>query len=139
MGNKKFKPSTLLAIFRRKGGEGAMTKIISDDNKSDFLHQVSFLREGEQPLVCFKQDELNWLLITSDRIIEMGQGVSLFIPYSELVEVRIALHEEFKDSVMSKTDFTRLLLKDNSGRNYVIESEKGEPYKGIYQMLHFIA
>ncbi len=139
MENIKFKPSVLLAVFRRKGGEGAMTRIISDANKSNFLHQVSFLQEEEHPLICFKQDELNWLLITSRRIIEVKDGVSMFIPYSQLVEVRIALQEEFKGSAANKTDFTHLVLKDNRGRNYIIKSEKGEPYKGIYQMLHFIA
>lgn len=134
----KDKSSILLSIFKRKGGEGVMTKIITDDNKLKFLNQITLLKAEEQPLLCFKQDELNWLLITNIRIIEEKEGVRLTIPYSELIEVSLAMQEEFKDRIMNKEDFTRLVLKDSSGRKYIVKSEKGEPYQGIYQILHHI-
>lgn len=139
MEETKNKSSLLLSIFKRKGGEGALTKIISDDNKLNFLNQIAFLKTEEQPLLCFKQDELNWLLITNNRIVEEKGGVRLVIPYSELVEVSLAMQEEFKDRVMNKEDFTRLILKDSTGRKYIVKSEKGKPYEGIYQILHHIA
>lgn len=59
----------LLSIFKQKGWEGAVTKIINDDNKLNFLNQIALLEAQEQPLLCFKQDELNWLLITSNLIL----------------------------------------------------------------------
>lgn len=130
--------SILLSIFKRKGGEGAMTKIINEDNKLNFINQIALLKAEEQPLLCFKQDELNWLLITNNRIIEEKEGIRLFIPYSELVEVKLAMQEEFKDRVTYKENFTRLLLKDNTGRKYIVKCEKGEPYQGIYQLLYYI-
>ncbi|MET3879103.1 hypothetical protein [Chitinophaga sp. OAE865] len=135
---KKYEPSILLSIFRRKGGEGSMTKIISDENKTDFIHQLTFLQTDEQPLLCFKQDESNWLLITGDRIIEEKNGVTLFIHYSELVKVNIALHEEYKDGIKSVKDFTRLVLIDIHDRNHIVKLEKGEHYKGIFQLLHHV-
>ncbi|RFS19983.1 hypothetical protein DVR12_19855 [Chitinophaga silvatica] len=138
MGETKNKSSVLLSIFKRKGGEGPMTKIISDDNKQSFLNQISLLIVEEQPLICFKRDESNWLLITNTRIIEEKEGIRLAIPYCELVEVNLAMQEEFRDKVMNKKDFTRLVLKDTSGRSYIVRMEKGEPYQGIYQMLHHI-
>ncbi len=116
-----------------------MTKIINNENSPDFHHQFTFLKTGEQPLLCFKQDESNWLLVTGDRIIEEKNGATLFIPYRELIEVGIALYEEYKDGVIDKTAFTRLVLKDTNGKSYIIKSEKGEAYKGIYQMLHHVA
>lgn len=134
----KNKSSILLSIFKRKGGEGVMTKIITDDNKLKFLNQIALLKAEEQPLLCFKQDELNWLLITNNRIIEEKGGVRLTIPYSELIEVSLAIQEEFKERIINKEDFTRLVLKDSSGRKYIVKSEKGEPYQGIYQILHHI-
>lgn len=136
----KNKSSILLSIFKRQGGEGILTKIIRDDNKLNFLNQIGLLNADEQPLLCFKQDELNWLLITNNRIVEEKEGViRLAIPYSELVEVSLAMQEEFKDRVMNKEDFTRLILQDSTGRKYTIKSEKGKPYQGIYQILHHIA
>ncbi len=115
-----------------------MTKIISDDNKSDFLHQQTFLQKDEQPLLCFKQNESTWLLITTGRIIEERNGATLLIPYSDLVKVDIALYEEYKDGIMNTMDFTRLILIDIHGRNHIIKLEKGEPYKGIFQILHYV-
>jgi len=116
-----------------------MTKIIRNDNKFDFLPQLALLHNDEQPLLCFKQDELNWLLLTSDRVIEEREGTTLFISYSVLLEVSMALHEEHKDGVMNMADFTRLILKDTHGKSHIIKLEKGEPYIGIFQMLHYIA
>lgn len=135
----KNKSSVLLSIFKRKGGEGVLTKIINNNNKSDFLNQVVSLRGNEEPLLCFKQDELNWLLLTSNRVLEEKEGVRLSIAFSELVEVNLAMQEEFKDQIMKKEDFTRLVLKDSNGREYIIKSERGKPYQGIYQVLHHIA
>lgn len=138
MKDKKHKPSILLSIFRRKGGEGKLTRIINNENRPDFLHQLTFLQIDEQPLLCFKQDESNWLLITDDRIMEEKNGARLFIPYRELVEVSIALHEEHKNGVKDIRDFTCFVLRDIHGRNHIIKLEKGEPYKGIFQLLHYV-
>lgn len=135
----KNKSSILLSIFKRKGAEGVLTKVISEENKVDFLNQMALLKKEEQPLLCFKQNELNWLLITSSRIIESKEGVILAIPFSELVEVNLAMQEEFKDGIMNKENFTRLVLKVATGKSYIINAEKGKPYQGIYQILHHIA
>ena len=50
----------------------------------------------------------------------------------------LAMQEEFKDKIMNMEDFTRLALKDSSGKRYIIRTEKGEPFQGICQMLHHI-
>ncbi|AOM79101.1 hypothetical protein [Pedobacter steynii] len=134
----KSKSSILLSIFRRKGGEGVLTKIINEDNKLNFSNQVALIKADEQPLLCFKKDELNWLFITSDRIIESEESIILSIPYCELVEVSLAIQEEFRDRVMNKENFTRLVLKASNGQRYVLKLEKGKPYQGIYQMLHHV-
>jgi hypothetical protein len=133
------KSSVLLSIFRRKGGEGALTKIIDDNNKTEFINQIALLEGEEIPLICFKQDELNWLLISNRRISGKKEGLKLSILFTELVEVNIAMHEEFKDRITNKENFTRLALKDRSGRKYIIKCEKGEPYRGVYQVLYYIA
>ncbi len=134
----KNRSSILISIFNRKGGEGVMTKIVRDSNKPDFQNQISLLDKEEQPLLCFKKDELNWLLITSSRIIGDEEGVKFIIPYSQLIEVKLAMEQEFKNRTMNKGNFTRLALKDNSDRTYLIKLEKGPPYQGIYQILHYI-
>jgi hypothetical protein len=139
MESTKYKPSILLSIFKRKGGEGVMTNIISDENKRNYLSQIYALETEELPLLCFKQDELNWLLLTNNRVIEEIEGVKFVMPYSELIEVSLAIQEEFKDNVVNKEDFTRLILKDNFDNRHIIRTEKGKPFQGVYQILHHIA
>lgn len=139
MKDVKDKSSVILSIFRRKGGEGVHTKIIDNENKSFFLNQIALLTGNENALLCFKQDDSNWLLVTSARIVQERDGVRLSIPYSELLEVNLALQEEFENGVRSKCDFTQLALKCSNGNKYIIRLEKGEPYQGIYQFLHYLA
>jgi len=139
MKEMKDKSSVILSIFRRKGGEGIQTKIIHNENKSYFSNQIAILKENENALLCFKQDDSNWLLITNTRIVQERDRVRLSIPYSELLEVNPALQNEFQNGVMSKSDFTKLNLKCSDGNKYIIELEKGEPYQGIYQLLHYVA
>lgn len=139
MENTKDKSSILLSIFNRKGGEGVATKIINDDNKQNFLSQITSVETKSSPLLCFKQDELNWLLLTNNEIIEERDGVRLVIPYSELIEVSPAIQEEFKDKILNKENFTRLVLIDSSDRKHIVRTEKGNPFQGIYQMLHYVA
>lgn len=136
MGLKK--PSVLLAIFRRKGAEGTKTRIIHEDNKFFYPHQMSFLLDEEQPLVCFREDDANWVLITGDRVIASTKGNILSLPYTELTRVNLALQEEHKDN-KTPVNFTRLILTMRNGESHIITVEKGKPYQGIFQLLHFAA
>lgn len=138
MENTKNSSSVLLSIFKRKGGEGLLTKIITDANKVDYLNQLLLLKESENALLCYKEDELNWLLLTTNRILEEKAGINLSIPFSELLEVNLAVQEEFEDKITSKEDFTRLVLRNRQGGRYLIKLEKGKPFQGIYQMLHHL-
>jgi len=74
----------------------------------------------------------------SHRLITVKEGIMLALPYSELVEVSLALQEESQDRIMNKEDFTRLVLKDSSDRKHIVKCEKGKPYQGIYHLLHQI-
>lgn len=139
MENKKNKSSILLSIFLRKGGEGILTKIITDENKIDYPNQIVLLRIGEVPLLCFKEDAKNWLMLTNERIIEEQESSQFSLPFSELTEVHLAVQEELKDRVINKHDFTRIALKDRKENKYIIKVEKGNPFRGIYQVLHYVA
>lgn len=39
---------------------------------------------------------------------------------------------------MNKEHFTRLLLKQRNGNEFLIKTEKGKPYQGIYQVLNYL-
>jgi hypothetical protein len=131
--------NVLLSIFKRKGGEGLFTKLITDVNQQDYLNQMDLLDADEIALLISKQDEQNWLLLTSNRVLTVKNGHLIDLPYSKLLTVSLAMDEEFQDGILSKEGFTRLVLIDGNGDNYFITVEKGKPYQGVYQVLHYIA
>lgn len=139
MESTKNKSSILLSIFKRKGGEGLLTKVVTDENKVNYSNQLVLLEEDENALLVYKEDALNWLLLTNKRIIEERAGLKLAIYFSELKDVNIALKEEFNDRVINQEDFTRLLLKDEKENSFLVKVEKGKPFQGLYQVLHHIS
>lgn len=131
--------SILLSIFKRKGGEGCLTKIVNDNNKKDYKAQLTQLINNEEALVLYKQDELNWLLLTNVRVIQENEGALFSLDYSKLLQVNIALQEEFDERILNKQEFTLLWIKDNNNEKYLIKIERGAPFQGVYQILHYIA
>lgn len=132
------KSSIILSIFKRKGGEGVLTKLIEENNRLVYCSQEVQLSSEEEALIVFNQDEASWLLLTNNRIIEKKEGIVISIYYSDLIEVTPAIQKEFKNRIIDKQDFTLLSLKDKNNKNYVLRVEKGKPYQGIYQVLHHI-
>lgn len=129
----------MLSIFKRKGGEGQLTKIVTEQNQSDYFGQFTLLGENENLLICFKQDDLNWIALTDNRLIGEQAGMKLSVSYSELSSVSLAIQSEAKNNVKSKLDFTILLLGTLQGNEYSITIERGLPFQGIYQVLHYLA
>jgi hypothetical protein len=58
----------------------------------------------------FFQDDLNRFLLTNNRLIVNTNGNLTSLLNSNLVEVRPAMHEEFKAGVRNKHQFTKLQL-----------------------------
>lgn len=129
--------SILLSIFKRKGGEGIYTKIIE---KGDFEieHLYNKDNENEMPLIKCYYDDRNYIIFTNQRIVQYVHEAFNFIRYFDLIEVRPAIFEEFKNAVMDKQKFTKLCIKTMNGSEHILTLESGGPYIGIYQFLSFI-
>lgn len=139
MGYTQKKSYVLLAIFRRKGGEGLFTKIMNEGNKFQYVNQLSNLSEDEEALICYKKNEHNWLLLTTNRIIAEYDDVKLSLLLSDLREVSPDLKGEAINWIINREGFTRLLLKDFNGKDTIITLETGKPFQGMFQLLHYIA
>jgi hypothetical protein len=131
--------SVLLSIFRRKGGEGEFTFIINDQNRDDCLNKLESSEKSETALICYHRNDSNWLIITEKGVLASQFRDSVYISFNDLVSVRPALNEEFRNGVRSKEEFTLLELKTRTDSAYVVGVEKGRPYAGIYQVLHYVA
>jgi hypothetical protein len=136
--NLKDKSSIYLSIFKRKGGEGYYTKIVNDENKSQYSDLLSKLVENENPLIIYFKNSLNCFLLTNYRILILNQGQFKVFNNIDIVEVHPAIKEELRDRINDKKNFTRLKLKTKGNEEVIISLEVGNPYEGIYQVLHFI-
>lgn len=137
--NTKDKSSTYISIFKRKGGEGLNTKIIKEADSKDYNILFAQLEENEKPLLIYFLDLLNFFLLTNNRILMYNEGQSIFLYLTDIIEVRPALQEEMNDRISDKQKFTRLKIKIKNGTYFICKLEQGQPYEGIYQVLHFIA
>ncbi|QJB30707.1 hypothetical protein HF329_05095 [Chitinophaga oryzae] len=133
---EKDKSSILLSIFRRKGSEGQLTKIIYENNKSQYNDLLSSLEQGEKELIVYYKDALDWVLLTNRRVLTSSNIILL---NSDIIDVSPALQEEFGNMITDKNRFTRLRVKDKNNRAYILSLEMGHAYEGFYQVLHFIS
>ncbi|MPS64241.1 MAG: hypothetical protein DI622_01515 [Chryseobacterium sp.] len=78
------------------------------------------------------------MLFTNIKIVFKTENQLLELEYKELFDVKPALSAEIKEGVKKASDFTKLLLTFNDKSSLIIDVEKGLPYNGIYQMLHYI-
>lgn len=134
----EIKPSILLSIFKRKGGEGLLTRIIYESNNQAYVNQLALLEPAENALICCKQDESNWILLTDKRIVEQKGAVFFSLYFADMADVTLALRGEHVDNVSHKGNFTRLKLKDKQGKEYIISVEAGASFQGLLQVLHYI-
>ncbi|MDR6546397.1 hypothetical protein J2810_002456 [Chryseobacterium rhizosphaerae] len=134
----KDKSSIYVSIFNRKGGEGLYTKVINENNKKSYEDLFNELDEKEKAFIIYYKNTLNWLLFTNFNILGCTEGGRFIINLSEIIEVQLALHEEYEDRITDKEKFTRLKIKTKNKDCFILNVEEGKPYQGLYQVLHFI-
>ncbi len=139
MKNQKINASILISIFKRKGGEGEFTKLISSVNKFDYEPLMSSLFVNELPLIAFKKNNHDLTLISDQRVIVLKNDLVLSIDYKKMTDVSLALVEEFRQGVISKLEFTRIVIVTDNKKEHIIQLEKGPPLQGIYQLLNYVA
>jgi hypothetical protein len=134
----KYKTSLLIPKFLRYGGEGLFTKIITSSNKFQYVDLLQYLEKDETPLIAYRYN-LDWTLLTDKRILTMFNGSINIILNENLQAADMSLRDEFANGVKNKLDFTKIRLKDINDTELIITVEKGLPYSGLLQVLHFIA
>lgn len=135
---EEVKPSILVSLFKRKGGEGQYTKVVSENSLPESLVLSNF-GSDEIGLIIYYKSDSDWFLLSNKRIRSSHEGDTASLNIQDLKEVTLAMQEEFKDGIRNKNDFSRLRIKDKSGGSNLLYLEKGQPYEGLYQVLHFLA
>jgi len=113
---------TVEAKFTRSGIKTKKTilwKEIQDDLKDEIENKIRFL-ESEECIICFMESKKNILLLTTNRVIILGNRVNTVIPYTSIKKVDI--NEIFEDKKnKKKVDSINLILKSDETVTLKIE------------------
>ncbi len=130
----------LLSIFKRKGGEGVFTKIVNSENYNHYKNLFKWPSNSQEtPLIVYFLDNSNWFFLTDNKISFTYNDCIVEIYHNEISDVRIAIEEEFRRREFDKSKFTIIEIKDKNLNKYLVSIERGLPFQGLYQVLHFIA
>ncbi|UPK69132.1 hypothetical protein [Chitinophaga filiformis] len=136
---EKDRSSVMVAIFKRKGGEGVLTKIVTEENSILYTGILKRLKEGEKGIIVYFNNEQEWSLLTNRRVIAKpgAESVPYEILFDNLVNVEPAFLLERAEGI-APGRFSRLILTDKTGEKYILKSESGDPVQGMFQVLWFL-
>lgn len=132
MKRKEQRPHLILKVFNNNGGEGELTRIITEENETSYAGQLKGLPEDERGLIIYKKNEDNWVLITKRRIraVQNGEG------YELMVEDLDDGHFCWDSPGARRTQF---ILTDVNNNNYLLHLEKGNAFSSLTSVLFFMA
>ncbi|OMP75443.1 hypothetical protein [[Flexibacter] sp. ATCC 35208] len=126
------KPHLILKKFNNSGGEGELTKIITEENESNYALQLKGLPEDEKGLVIYKKDEDNWVLITKRRIRFARNGEGHEIMVADFDDGHFCW-----DSPEARR--SQFILTDMENNKYLLDLEKGNAFSSMTSVMFFMA
>lgn len=136
---KQDKSNILLALFKRKGGEGHSTQVIDTSlyNPIDLIFEI--IDPSEKPLIKGQNQSGHDYLFTNQRIVIRTDQQKVVVPYAKITGVNSALKENERLGIRAKRQLKIMELEMASQGKILIEVEPGEPYFGLLNMLKYIA
>ena len=128
--------SVLKALFKRKGGEGQYTRVVTTPSAFDGLNIADF-RAGEEALIRYYKSELLWCLLSNRRLRANNHGEPINLGLDEIAAVGIDIKAEYLTGSKNKKDFSLLSVVDIKHANHTLAFESGPPFYGIYNALGF--
>ncbi|SFE91627.1 hypothetical protein SAMN05518672_11241 [Chitinophaga sp. CF118] len=126
-------PGVIVSLFKRVGGEGEFTKIITEQNEADYAEQLSDLEENEKGLIIYRRNNNDWFLLTNKRLISVKDDNRLVMAHEDVIEVEVE-----RDNIGKAPSLTRVAVTDKEGKQHGIQLERGQSFSGIIQVLYFI-
>lgn len=122
--------------FERRGGPGEYSGLFDamPPAVQEKLLAAAQLRNNEEPAIVSYQDEANWALVTSERLLWTEDAVPSSIPLSEVTDIAPVLPGE-NELDIGKADLSSLRLTTNRGFVYQLRVEPGRPFFGFWNVL----
>jgi hypothetical protein len=126
---------TWVSVFRRKGGDGAHTRLFDnlDPSQRSILLTEFKLGEAEIAVIGSVQDSGNWLILTTERLAwsidSKRREVAVNIVLDATVDLKQLQHSD------SKLEMRQLQIVTVGDAEYSIELEPGAPLSGAWNVL----
>ncbi|WP_163995888.1 hypothetical protein [Pyxidicoccus caerfyrddinensis] len=134
----------LLRIFERTGDRGAYTRPFAElpaDVQIRLMEQV-MVRSDELPVIACFRDPMEWVLLTTERVVIRQSEEVVTLPWSELKNATTDIAHVNQMLAMGpagKLALSRLTLVRHTGEALEVELEAGPPFFGFWNVLKSIA
>lgn len=127
--------NTWESIFRRKGGDGAYTRLFDsmEPGQRSTLLSTLTLRGTELPVIGSLLGPGNWLVLTTERIVWVTRGERHELATGNVRDAIADLRQ--LGNSQSKLQMRSLQVTTFSGEKYKVELEPGPPLSGTWNVL----
>lgn len=122
--------------LRRKGGNGAFTRLFDDlsISEQDGLRSELLIRDAEEPVIGSYRNPENWFVLTTDRLAWSVSGERTEFDVNVIRDVTVDLRE-LQRSIPSKLQMEELRILTLDADNFAIRVEPGPPLSGVWSVL----
>jgi hypothetical protein len=131
----------ILSIFERKGGNGQYTlpfEHLDAEAQSIVMDQAILTAEEVPVLVSFKSPD-EWLMLTTQRLIQIASGEKIGLNFNEIASVTVDPDSPDLSMRRQKQYWNRLKIGTFNEVYYTVEVESGMPFWGLWNALKYIA
>ncbi|TWT14054.1 hypothetical protein [Reyranella sp. CPCC 100927] len=127
---------SLTSIFRRKGGDGAYTRLFDnlEPSQQGVLLSAISLRPSELPVIGSLQTSNDWLVLTTERLVWCLGGNRLELAVEMIGDATVDLASLQRRGI-GKMEMRELHVMTTTDERHVVELEAGAPFFGAWNVL----
>lgn len=124
------------SIYRRRGGNGAYTRLFEDLEQSQQATLLAGLaqRDAELPVIGSLMSGDNWLILSTERLVWCADGKRSELPLLALRDTHVD-RGALRTGPSGKTTLDRIEIVTFDEGEHVIRVEPGPPFFGFLNVL----
>lgn len=131
---------SICSIFRRKGGEGRLTKLFEKlpEFEQRALRRKIALADGEIAALAFFESDGCWCLLTNHRLVWQDMGRYREVGILQLRRVTHDMHLSVQRGELDRSLWRDLKIETTDGQELSLQIEPGKPFLGMWSVLHWL-
>lgn len=124
------------SIFRRKGGDGAYTRLFDclPQSQIEILTSALALEQDELGVIGSVRDSFNWFALTTERIVWLTDGTRSEVQCKDIRDA-IVDFQDLKGNYSGKLGLKYITIITFASGEHRLELESGLPLSGVWNIL----